>query len=89
MSGAATAYSYLQSEEYYKQYKTATTDAEDLHKQVEMYDQIFQISAGVAAFSTLEFIIKAIKQGNAKKKPVSFYPLPLKNGGGIGLAYTF
>ena len=89
MSGAATAYSYLQSEEYYKQYQTATTDAENLHQQVEMYDQIFQVSAGVAAFSTLEFIIKAIKQGNAKKKPVSFYPVPLKNGGAIGLAYTF
>ena len=89
MSGAATAYSYFQSEEYYKQYQTATTDAEDLHKQVEMYDQIFQISAGVAAFSTLNFIIKAVRQGNAKKKPVSFYPVPLRNGGGIGFAYSF
>jgi hypothetical protein len=89
ISGAATAYSYVQSEEYYKQYQTATSDANNLHDQVEMYDQLFQISAGVAAFSTLKFIIKAVRQGNAKKKPVSFYPIQLKNGGGIGLAYTF
>jgi hypothetical protein len=89
ISGAATAYSYVQSEEYYKQYQTATSDASNLHDQVEMYDQLFQISAGVAAFSTLKFIIKAVRQGNAKKKPVSFYPIQLKNGGGIGLAYTF
>ena len=92
LSGAATTYSYLQSEEYYKQYQNAgLSDAGDLHSQVQMYDQIFQISAGVAAFSTLNFLIKAIKQGNAKKNPVpiSFYPIPLRSGGGVGLAYTF
>ncbi|MEI6138068.1 MAG: PEGA domain-containing protein [Mariniphaga sp.] len=91
LSGAATAYSYLQSEDYYKQYQSAMSDAGNLHSQVEMYDQIFQISAGVAAFSTLKFFIKAIRQGNAKKKPVpiSFYPIQLRNGAGVGLAYNF
>ncbi len=83
------SYSYLQAEDYYKQYQTATTDAADLHQKVKLYDQITPVAFGIAGLCALEFILKAGKQSKAKKQSISFYPQPIKNGAGIGLAYTF
>jgi hypothetical protein len=88
-SAAAGTYSYLQSEKYYDQYQTSTTDAADLHQKVKLYDQITPVAFGVAGFCALEFVIKAGKQSKAKKQSLSFYPQPVTRGGGIGLAYTF
>lgn len=82
-------FSYLQSEAYYEQYQTATTGAADLHQKVKLYDQITPAAFGVAGLCALEFILKAGKQSKAKKQKLSFYPQPIKNGAGIGLAYTF
>lgn len=89
VSGAIGAFSYMQSNKYYDQYLTATTDAASLHQKVEQFDQIAPIALGVAGLCALEFILKAGKQSKAKKQSLSFAPVSIKNGAGIGLAYTF
>jgi len=89
ITGAVGTYSYLQAGKYYDQYKTATTDAESLHQKVQLFDMISPVAYGIAGFCAVEFILKAGKQSKAKKQSLSFYPFPVNNGGGIGLAYTF
>lgn len=89
VSGAAGAFSYLQAETYYDQYQTATTDAPDLHQKVELFDKITPVTFAIAGFCALEFILKTGKQSKAKKQPLTFSPVSVKNGAGIGLAYTF
>ena len=89
ISGAVGVFSFVQANNYFSQYPTATTTAADLHQKVKLYDQITPIAFGVAGLCTLEFILKAGKQGKAKKQSISFAPVPLKNGAGIGLAYSF
>jgi len=89
LSGAVGVFSMMQANNYYNQYPTATTTATDLHQKIKLYDQITPIAFGVAGFCALEFILKAGKQGKAKKQSLGFYPQPIKNGAGIGLAYTF
>jgi hypothetical protein len=88
-SATAGTYSYLQSKKYYDQYQTATDDATDLHQKVELYDKITPIAFGVAGLCTIEFFSKAGKQAKAKKQSLSLTPVSIKNGAGIGLAYTF
>lgn len=87
--GAVGTFSHLQANKYYEQYKAATNDASDLHKKVELYDKVAPVAFGIAGFCALEFIIKASKQSKAKKQSLSFYPQPINQGAGIGLAYTF
>jgi len=89
VSSAIGTLSYLQSEKYYKQYQDATTDAADLHKKVELFDKIYPVAFGVAGFCAIEFIIKASKQNKAGKQTISFYPQPLNQGAGLGLACKF
>lgn len=89
ISGAAGVFSYIQANKYYDQYQTATTDAANLHQKVKLYDQITPVAFGVAGFCALEFILKAGKQAKEKKQSLTFAPVPVKNGAGIGLAYTF
>ena len=89
VTGAAGTVSYLQAKSASDQYKTATTDAEDVYKKMELYNMVSPIALGVAGFCTIEFILTSGKQAKARKLPVSFYPVPLKNGGGLGLTYNF
>lgn len=89
VSGGIGVFSMIQANNYYTQYQTATTTAADLHRKVKLYDQITPIAFGVAGLCTLEIILKSGKQAKAKKQSLSFTPLPIKNGVGIGLAYTF
>lgn len=89
VSGGVGVFSLIQANNYYSQYPTATTTAADLHQKVKLYDQITPIAFGVAGLCAIEFIIKAGKQGKAKKQSLSFTPVSIKNGAGIGLAYTF
>ena len=89
VAGALGTFSYLQAETYYDQYQAATTDAADLHQKVELYDKITPVAFGVAGLCALEFILKAGKQSRAKKQPLTLAPVSIKNGAGIGLAYTF
>lgn len=87
--GAAGSFAYLKSNSTYEQYKTATSNAADLHQQVEQFDMIAPIAYGLAGLCAVEFILKAGKQSKAKKQSLSFYPQPINQGAGIGLAYTF
>jgi len=89
LSGAFGVFSMMQANNYYSQYTTATTTSADLHQKVKLYDQITPVAFGVAGFCALEFILKAGKQSKAKKQALTFAPVSLKNGAGIGLAYTF
>jgi len=89
VSGGIGVFSMIKASNYYSQYPTATTTAADLHQKVKLYDIISPIAFGMAGLSTLEFILKAGKQGKAKKQTLSFTPVSIKNGAGIGLAYTF
>jgi hypothetical protein len=89
VSGAAGTVSYLQAKSASDQYKTATTNAEDVYKKMELCNMISPIALGVAGFCTVEFILTSGKQAKARKLPIGFYPVPLKNGGGLGLTYNF
>jgi len=88
-SGAVGTFSYLSAGSAYTKYKTSTTDAASLHSKVQLYDTITPIAFGIAGFCAVEFILKSGKQKKAKGQVMSFYPVPLNSGGGIGLAYTF
>jgi len=90
VTGAAGTFAYLQAGTVYKQYQTATTnDAADLYSKVKLFDMVSPVAFGLAGFSAIEFILKSGKQSKAKKQSVSFNPIPLKNGGGLILAYHF
>jgi len=88
-TGAIGTYSYLQAAKYNTQYKDATTDAAAIHQKVVQFDIISLAAFGAAGFCAAEFIIKAGKQGKAKGQSVSFYPQPLKQGGGLALVCKF
>ena len=89
VSSGVGAFAYLQSNNYFKQYQNATTDAADLHQKVQLFDQIYPIAFGVAGFCTVEFILKTGLQRKAKKQTLSFYPQPLDHGAGLGLICKF
>ena len=82
-------FSYVEANSSYQKYPSATTDAADLHQKVTLYDQIAPIAFGVAGLCTLEFIVKAGKQGKAKKQSLSFYPQPINKGFGLDLVCKF
>ena len=83
-------YSYLQANNYYSQYKNATTDAFSLHMKVKSFDTITPIAFGIAGFCALEYIITAGKQKKVKRQSMSLYPLPLLNkGAGLAFVYSF
>ena len=89
VTGATGTVSYLQAKSASDNYKTATTDAEEIYKKMELYNVISPIALGLAGLCTVEFILTSGKQAKAKKLPISFYPFPLRNGGGLGLTYNF
>lgn len=89
VTGSIGTYTYLQIDNSYTQYQSATTDADALHSKADLYNKIAPIAFGIAGICTIEFILKAGKQRKAKKEKLSFYPQPLSRGGGLGLAYTF
>ena len=92
VSGGIGVFSMIQANNYYNQYPTATTSAADLYqkvKKVKLYDQVTSIAFGVAGLCTLEFIIKAGKQGKAKKQTISFLPQTINKGLGLGLVCKF
>ncbi len=94
VTGAAGTFTYLQAGSTYETYKTtAGNEATDLIKKVDMYNLVSPIAFGIAGFSVLEFILKSGKQKKAKSKSngqsLNFYPVPIKNGAGVGLAVQF
>ena len=82
------AYSYWQADKLYSDYYSATTDAEDLHNQVETYDKIYPVAFGVAGACFIEFVVHAAKQGKAKRK-LKLHPSYSKENKGLAMTYTF
>ena len=94
VTGAAGTFTYLQAGSTYEKYKTtAGNEATDLIKKVDLYNLVSPIAFGIAGFSALEFILKSGKQKKAKSKSneqtLNLFPVPIKNGAGVGLAYQF
>ncbi len=90
ITGGATAYTYIEGNKLYKDYKKATSlgEVDSIKDKIEVYDIICQAAGGATGFTLLEFVIHAGKQSKAKKK-LAIHPAPLQNGRGITLAYTF
>lgn len=87
--GAVGTVSYFLSKNYYNQYQSATTDAENLYNKVEFQNKIYPIAFGLAGFCSLEVVLKSLRINKADKEHTSLNFFPLKNGGGIGLTYRF
>ncbi|MEI6048962.1 MAG: PEGA domain-containing protein [Bacteroidota bacterium] len=89
VSGLATlsagAFSYIQSGKYYSEYQNSTTDADALHQKVKTFDTVYPICFALAGVSAFEFIIKAGKQGKAKKQTLGL----TYNETGVGMVYHF
>ncbi len=89
VTGVIGVFANIQSNKYYDQYQTATTEAGNLYKKADLYDMITPIAIGVAGFCTLEFILKSGKYSKARKQSLGLFPAPYNKGGGFGLAYNF
>lgn len=92
VSSITGTYSIIQSELAYKKYKAASGDFDRLYKRVENYDRFTRIAftaTGLCTvgFLTTRFILKSVKDKG--KKSAYLFPLPLQNGGGIGMVYNF
>jgi hypothetical protein len=87
--GTAGTAAYFQSENYYKQYHNATTDAENLYNKGDLYSKISPIAFGLAGICTLQFILKSSKLSKVENHKTSIYLLPLKNGSAVGFTYRF
>lgn len=60
-----------------------------LSKKSKDWDKVQTYTFSAAVFSSIVFLIKAGQQSNAKKKSISFFTQPLKNGAGLNLVYKF
>ncbi len=87
--GAIGTTSYFLSKNYYNQYQSATTDAENLYNKGQFQSKIYPISFGLAGFCGLEVILKSRRLNKADESHTSLNFFPLNNGGGIGLTYKF
>ena len=86
---AAGTFCYLQSGNYYSQYKSATTDAASLHQKVKTMDTLYPVCFALTGFSVIEFILKSGKQGKARKQSLGFYPNVVSGGAALSLNYQF
>lgn len=89
VSGGAGVFAYLQAKDSYTQYQSATTDAESLYSQVQMYNTISPAALAIAGFCAVEFVIKSTKFSKAKSQSLGLYPLPVNQGAGLNLVYKF
>ena len=89
ITGAAGTFSYLQANKYMKDYPTATTEAASIAQKADMYNSIYPVCFAVAGLCTIEFLFKTIKISKARTHPVSFYPIPIKDGAGLSLSFKF
>lgn len=86
---AAGVYLKKQGDKYYNQYQTAESNAENLHKKVDLYDKLYPAAFGLGGLCAINFIYKIFQKNKAKKMPLTVQPVPLPKGGGIGMAYNF
>jgi hypothetical protein len=89
ITGTVGTFSYLQANKYTGDYPRSTTDAASVAQKADMYNSIYPVCFAAAGFCTIEFLIKTIKISKARTQPVSFYPIPVKDGAGVFLSYKF
>lgn len=87
-SAAAGGYFYYAANKGYTDYDNATSDASDLHDQVETYDKLWPTFFGVSGVCAVMTIINASKQGKAKKK-MNLTAAPVDGGGVFGITMNF
>jgi hypothetical protein len=82
------AFSIIQSNNLYKDYKIATSQANSIHSQIESLNIIYPIAFALAGFSAIKFFDLQSKQNKA----VKFKVVPDKNaisGIRLGINYSF
>lgn len=94
LCGTIGAISSLQANSTYEKYKTTSgIEANDLIKWANRFKAVSPVAFGCAGLSVVVSIFKPVKQKKAKSlsngKSLNFYPVPIKNGAGVGLAYQF
>jgi hypothetical protein len=88
LTASVGAFSIIQSNTLYTDYKTATTQANSIHSQIESLNIVSPIAFALAGFSAIEFFIQHSKQN----KVVKFKVIPDKNavsGIRLGVNYSF
>jgi hypothetical protein len=88
VTGGTGIFAMTKGNSLYDDYQTAEENAADIQKKIKTYDVIYPIAFGIAAVSTVNFIIQANKQGKAKKT-LSFHPMYFPEGGGAALTLKF
>lgn len=83
-----SAYTLSQSIKFYDEYKTATTDAEEIRKKYRTYGAISGITFGLSAVCVVQFCIHSKKQ-KAGSNQVLLKLNPIQDGALISLAYKF
>lgn len=88
LTASVGAFSIIQSNTLYTDYKTATTQANSIHSQIESLNIVTPIAFALAGFSAIEFFVQHSKQN----KVVKFKVIPDKNavsGIRLGINYSF
>jgi hypothetical protein len=88
LTASVGAFCIIQSNTLYTDYKTATTQANSIHSQIESLNIVSPIAFALAGFSAIEFFIQHSKQN----KVVKFKVIPDKNavsGIRLGVNYSF
>jgi hypothetical protein len=86
-AGVGGYFAYSANNLYNNDYQNATTDATDLHTQIENQMLISYASFGVSAACLVTAIIFNSKEKKARNLKADI--IPLKNGAGINLTYKF
>ena len=84
----AGIYAMQKSNALYDDYQAGTSDASDLHSQIDTYDKIAPIAFGVAGFCFIKYLIKGGKKAKVKRKMKADAALGSKSGQ-ISLTYNF
>jgi hypothetical protein len=87
-SAGVGGYFYYSANKHYNEYKTATTEAEDLHDQILMEDKIWPAAFVVSGLCGVMTYINAKKQGKARKK-MDFSAVPVEGGGMVSWRMEF
>lgn len=88
LTASTGAFSVIQSNMLYQDYKTATTQANSIHNKIESLNILTPISFALAGFSAIEFFVQQSKQNKSIKLKI----IPDKNavsGIRFGINYSF
>jgi hypothetical protein len=87
--GAVGAASFLLSKNYYNEYQSATTDAQDIYNKVQLQNKIYPIAFGLAGFCGLKVYLISRRLNESHESHTSINIFPINNGGGVCLTYKF